>query len=51
MRRKCRKIVGIVIHIVTIADLAGTPMASPVMRYHAIAMIQKEHYLCIPVIR
>src|SRR5271156_2420606 len=50
MRGKCRKIVSIMIHVVTIARLRGPAVAAAVMGYDAIAVTQKEQQLCVPVI-
>jgi hypothetical protein len=50
MRRQGRKVVGIVIHVMTLARLAGPAMATAVMRDHAIAMTEEEQHLCIPVV-
>jgi len=44
------QIVGIVIHIVPVVGLAGTPMASSIMRYDSVSVIQEEHHLRIPVV-
>ena len=45
-----RQIRRIVIHIMPIARLRRPPMPAPVMRHHAIPMLQKEQHLRIPVI-
>jgi hypothetical protein len=45
-----RKIVGVVIQIVPVADLRRTTMSPPVMRYYAIALTQEEQHLRVPVI-
>ncbi len=50
MRRHCRKIVGIMIHVVSIARLGGPSVAAPVMGDDAIAVIEEEHHLRVPVI-
>jgi non-heme chloroperoxidase len=47
MRRKCRQVVGIMVHIVPIGHLRRAPMPTPVMRDHAIPLAQKEHHLVI----
>jgi hypothetical protein len=39
MRCQSCKIVSIVIHIVTVTHLAGSAMPSPIMSYHAIAVL------------
>src|SRR5438132_13097545 len=39
------------IHVVAIGRLARTSMPAPIMRDDAIAMLQEEHHLRVPVIR
>src|SRR5579863_5051182 len=51
MRRHGRQIVGIMIHVMAVADLAGAAMAAAVMRDDAIAVIEEEQHLRIPIIR
>src|SRR5207248_4956519 len=50
MRRERREVVGVVIHVVSVADLAGAPVTAPVMGDDAIAMIDEEHHLRVPVV-
>src|ERR1700728_1628694 len=50
MRRQCRKIVGIMIHLVPVACLCGPSVAAAVVGYDAIAGIEEEHHLRVPVI-
>src|SRR5512133_3256070 len=50
MRRQCRKIVGVVVHVVAVAGLGGSPMAAPVMGDDAIAVLEEEQHLGVPVI-
>src|SRR5258708_37499035 len=50
MRGKRRKIVSIMIHVVTVARLRGPAVAPAIMSYDAIAVIQEEHHLRVPVI-
>src|SRR5436305_7430996 len=50
MRSQRCKIVGIVIHIVTVARLGGPAVAASIMGYDAIAVIEEEQHLRIPVI-
>src|SRR5438270_176825 len=50
MRSEHRKIVGVVIHIVSVAGLAGASVTAPVMCDDAIAVIQEEHHLRVPVV-
>src|SRR4030095_1061093 len=51
MRSEFGEIIGIVIHIVSVAGLARATVTSPVMGDDPIAMIQEEHHLGVPVIR
>src|SRR5713226_4528858 len=46
-----REVIGVVIHIVSVAGLARSPVTSPIMGDDAIAMIQEKHHLGIPVSR
>ena len=50
MRRHRRKIIGIVVHVVAVAGLGGPSMAAPVMGNDAIAMLEEEQHLRVPVI-
>jgi hypothetical protein len=50
MCRQRRKVVGIVVHVVAVARLGGSPVAAPVMGDDAIAVQQEEHHLGVPVI-
>ena len=50
MRRQRREVVGIMVHVVAVADLGGSPMAAPVMGDDAIAVIEEEHHLRVPVV-
>src|SRR5204862_1893095 len=45
-----RKVVGIVIHVMAVARLGGPAVASSVMGDNAVALLQKEHYLPVPII-
>ena len=45
MRGKRRKVVGIMIHVVTVARLRGPAVATPVISDDAIAAMQEEHHL------
>src|SRR5712691_5363389 len=44
------EVIGIVIHIVSVAGLARSSVTSPVMGDDAIAMIQEVHHLGVPVV-
>ena len=50
MRRDRREIVGIVIHVVAVGHLAGAAVAAAVMRDDAIAVIEEEQHLRIPIV-
>src|SRR5438309_8994893 len=50
MRGQRRQVIGIVIHVVTLANLSGPATASAVMRYDAIAVLEEEQHLRVPVI-
>src|SRR5260221_5887020 len=50
MRGQRRQVIGIVIHVVTVAHLSGPAMASAVMRYDAIAVLEDEQHLRAQVI-
>ena len=43
-------IIGVVIHVVTVPDLARTSMTTAIMGNHPKALPQKEQHLCIPVV-
>src|SRR5262249_50027921 len=45
-----REIVGVVVHVVSVTGLAGTSVASAVMRDDPIAVIQEKHHLRVPVV-
>ena len=49
MRGKRGLVMGVVIHIVAIGDLGQTPM-TPAAGDHAIAMLQEEQHLRVPVV-
>ncbi len=50
MRDHRGKIVGVVIHIVAVGDLGRAAMAAPIMGDDAIAVIEKEQHLRVPVV-
>jgi hypothetical protein len=45
-----REVVGVVIHVMAAAGLRGAAMAAPVMGYDAIAVLEEEQHLRVPVI-
>src|SRR5271154_4548111 len=50
MRGKRRKIVRVMIHVVTVARLRGPAVPAAVVGYDAIAVTQEEQHLRVPVI-
>ena len=46
-----RQVVGVMIHVMAARGLGGAAMAAPVVGYDAIAVIEEEHHLGVPVIR
>ena len=50
MRRQCREVVGVVIHVMAFGRLGGSSVAAAVMCDHAITVIEKEQ-MGIPIIR
>src|SRR6185437_3325145 len=45
------EVIGIMIHVVPLIRLRGAAVTTPVMRDDAIAVIDEEHHLPVPVIR
>jgi hypothetical protein len=45
-----RQVIGIMIHVVAISGLRGTAMSAPVVGYDAIAMLQEEQHLRVPIV-
>ena len=50
MCRHGGEVVGIMIHVVTVADLCGAAVAAAVVRNDTIAAVEKKQHLRIPVI-
>ena len=50
MRGQRREIVGVVVHVVAVTGLGGSAMAAPVVRNDAIAVLEEEHHLRVPII-
>ena len=50
MRRHRGKIVGIVIEVVAVGHLAGAAVAAAVVGDHAIALLEEEQHLVVPVV-
>src|SRR5438067_2696667 len=51
MRRKSRQVVSVMVHIVALGGLGGATVATAVMGDHAVAMMQEEQQLRVPIIR
>src|SRR5215475_13797620 len=45
-----RGVRSVVVHVVTIADLARPAMAAPVVRNDAIPLLEEVQHLCVPVV-
>ena len=45
------EVVGVVVHVVAVEHLLGAPVPAAVVRDHAIALVQKEHHLRVPVVQ
>jgi hypothetical protein len=50
MRREGRQVIGIVIHVMAVAYLRGSPMTAPVVGNDAIAVLEEEQHLSVPII-
>ena len=50
MRRQSRQVVGVTVHIVAVGGLGRTAMATAVMGNYAIAVMQEEQQLRVPII-
>jgi hypothetical protein len=46
----CGDVTGVVIHVVTVADLTRPAVTSPVMGNHAIALPEEVEHLSVPVV-
>ena len=51
MRCEGRKVIGIMIHVMAVADLRGSPMTAPVMSDDTIAVLEEEQHLRVPIVR
>ena len=38
------------IHVMSVTGLGGTSMSAPVVGYDAIAVVEEEHHLRVPII-
>src|SRR5437588_4846901 len=45
-----RQVIGIMIHVMAATGLGGAAMATPVVGYDAIAAVEEEQHLCVPII-
>jgi hypothetical protein len=45
-----RQVVGVVIHVMAVTGLTGPAVAAPIMGYDAIAVLEEEQHLRVPVI-
>src|SRR2546426_11746419 len=50
MRGQRGQVVGVMIHVMATADLGGAAMTTPVVGYDAIAVLEEEHHLRVPII-
>src|SRR5271170_2931529 len=50
MRCKSGQVVGVVVHIMALGGLGGATVATAVMGDHAIAMLQEEQQLRVPIV-
>src|SRR5271163_2138956 len=46
-----QKVIGVMVHIVPVSDLARPTVTAPIMGDDAIAVTQEEHHLIVPIIR
>jgi hypothetical protein len=44
------QVVGVVVHVVALADLCGASVPAPVVSDHPIGAVQKEKHLGVPVV-
>jgi len=50
VRSQRRKVVGVVVHVVAVAGLGGSAVAAPVVGDDAVAVLEEEQHLDVPVI-
>src|SRR3712207_5736497 len=50
MPHQCGNVGGVVVHVVTVAHLSRAAMATPVMSDHAVALVEEEEQLRIPIV-
>lgn len=44
------RVIGVVIHVVAVPDLAGAAVATAIMRDNAEALVHEKHHLRVPVV-
>ena len=44
------QVIGVVVHVVALADRRGAAVSAPVVGDHPVAMVQEEKHLRIPVV-
>jgi hypothetical protein len=44
------QVVGVMVHVVPVGDRGGTPVPAPVVGDHAVAVVQEEQRLGVPVV-
>ena len=44
------EVVGVVVHVIALADLRGAAVPAPVMGDHPVAVVQEEQHLGVPVV-
>src|SRR6266702_2042949 len=49
-RGQLNDVSGIRVHLVADSGLSRAAVAAAIMRYHAVALLEKEHHLVVPVI-
>lgn len=45
-----REVVGVVVHVVALGGVAGTPVPAPVVRDDPVTLLQEEQHLVVPVV-
>ena len=51
MRRHRGEVVGVMVHVMTVAGLGGASVPAPVVGDHAVAVLQEEQHLRVPIVR
>jgi hypothetical protein len=50
LRGQRRQVIGVMIHVVSVGDLRGSAMTAAVVRDDAIAVVEEEQHLRVPVV-